>query len=218
MKPLNHNHIVLMLVLIGLLFFRPFSGGHLANWIFLAATILSAWVVSFDRPRTRRVLLIIALSFATVLLVVPFFPIKEYGLPNGLPTVLAACAILISLLYCCFVLCRALLLADEVSGNEIAGSLSLYLLLGFVWSYAYVLLELFRPDSFDLGLVGRPVGSRLVYFSFVTLTTLGYGDITPLTPFARMLTILEAISGQLYVAVVVSYLLSIHIDQRLKAK
>jgi hypothetical protein len=57
----------------------------------------------------------------------------------------------------------------------------------------------------------------MVYFSFVTLTTLGFGDITPLSRVAHMLTVTEAIIGNLYVAVVVTYLLSVHFDQRIKS-
>jgi hypothetical protein len=68
-----------------------------------------------------------------------------------------------------------------------------------------------------LSAANQGVGVQMVYFSFVTLTTLGFGDITPLGQIAHMLTVTEAIVGNLYVAVVVTYLLSVHFDQRMKS-
>jgi voltage-gated potassium channel len=59
--------------------------------------------------------------------------------------------------------------------------------------------------------------SHFSYYSFVTLTTLGYGDITPLTPVARSLSLLEAITGQLYIAILIARLVGIHIAQSMKS-
>jgi hypothetical protein len=77
------------------------------------------------------------------------------------------------------------------------------------------MMEAFRPGSFDISpnLVtdcepGRPLPQVLTYFSFVTLTTVGYGDISPVTPATRTLAWIEAVTGQFYLAVIVAGLVS----------
>ncbi len=85
--------------------------------------------------------------------------------------------------------------AKIVNRNVIHGAIVVYLLIGFIWSFIYSLIECLHPGSFThmgehLIFWHRP----FVYFSFVTLTTLGFGDITPATPLTQSLVILEAIS------------------------
>ena len=99
----------------------------------------------------------------------------------------------------------------RVNKDTLYGGLAVYLMLGLAWASVFATVELIWPDSFQF--VADPQsrgGLRLVYFSFVTLTTLGYGDITPLTDSARSLVILETITGQLYLAVMVARLVSLY--------
>jgi voltage-gated potassium channel len=109
--------------------------------------------------------------------------------------------------------------AKEVNQGVIHGAIVVYLLIGFTWSLIYALIECLHPGSFSH--ISDPVlsGHRpFVYFSFVTLTTLGLGDIGPTTPLARSLVILEAIIGQLYLIINVSWLVGLYVahtrDQR----
>ena len=75
-------------------------------------------------------------------------------------------------------------------------------------------MEGFQPGSFSgLGQQGHALSWRFLYFSFVTLTTLGYGDITPVHPLARSMATIEALTGQLYIAVLVARLIGLHIIQ-----
>jgi hypothetical protein len=109
----------------------------------------------------------------------------------------------------------------EVTSETIAGSICVYLLLGVIWANVYALLETIEPHSFSgneaqVESVEGPLSpqtrsTRFSYYSFVTLTTLGYGEITPLTRPARNLAALEAIVGQLYLAVLVARLVGLHI-------
>lgn len=106
--------------------------------------------------------------------------------------------------------------ARSVSLNEIVGAICIYLLMGFIWTLIYLFLNAAVPDSF-LGISLASDGTELVglaYYSFVTLTSLGYGDITPVTPLARTLAYLEAIIGQFYIAVLVATLVGIHVSHR----
>src|SRR5262245_13569376 len=84
------------------------------------------------------------------------------------------------------------------------GAIVVYLLLGLIWGSAYQLLEILQPGSFQVpsGQGGHPL-EVLGYYSFVTLTTVGYGDVTPIHPVARALAIGEALIGQLYPAILI---------------
>jgi len=98
-----------------------------------------------------------------------------------------------------------------VNRNVIHGAIVVYLLIGFLWSFIYALMESLHPGSFS-HMGERIFGHRpFVYFSFVTLTTLGFGDITPQTPLAQSFTILEAIIGQMYLIIQVSWLVGLYV-------
>ena len=80
------------------------------------------------------------------------------------------------------------------------------------WALTYIVIDILDPTAFEqLAVSAWAGGTDYVYFSFVTLTTLGYGDITPLTPVAQTLAWLEAVVGQLYLAILVARLVGLHI-------
>ena len=104
----------------------------------------------------------------------------------------------------------------EMSANRLLGAICVFLLLGIIWAFGYALLELAAPNSFKGFDPAHAPGadSTWLYFSFVTLTTLGYGDITPVTAVARTLSYLQAVAGQFYIAVLVAGLVSGYISSR----
>jgi hypothetical protein len=109
---------------------------------------------------------------------------------------------------------------SDVTIDTIAGAACAYTLLALVWGNLYVLLEFLRPGSFSvpaawlLGGAAHDPSAALMYFSFVTLTTVGYGDITPLWPGAGGLAAAEAVIGQLYLAITIARLVGLHTSQR----
>jgi hypothetical protein len=105
----------------------------------------------------------------------------------------------------------AVLRASDVSREVIAAAVVVYMFLGMFWAGLYSTLELLFPGSFTVpaGSTG-PVSQPFVYFSFTTLTTLGYGDITPVSGAARAFATLEALLGQIYLAVLIARLVGIH--------
>jgi hypothetical protein len=118
--------------------------------------------------------------------------------------------------------------ARRVTADTISAALCSYLLIGMVWAVLYTVLELFHPGSFSLpppqqvsageDLPPKFQFSRFVYFSFVTLTSTGFGDITPLTDPARSFAMLEAIIGQFYIAVLISRLVGLYIVHSLEER
>ncbi len=106
----------------------------------------------------------------------------------------------------------------RVTSKILFGALSVYLLIGLTFALVFTTLEARHPGSlslpagaFEAGLVDPRPFSTISYFSFVTMTTLGYGDIGPLTPATRSLVTLEALLGQLFLAVLMARLVALHI-------
>ncbi len=103
---------------------------------------------------------------------------------------------------------------EKVTLDKLFGAAAVYLLMGLTWSIAYAVIEFIHPGNFSISLTNTSAGTSpwldYIYYSFTTLTTLGYGDITPVTHQARSLAILEAVSGVLYVAFLVARLVSMY--------
>jgi len=109
---------------------------------------------------------------------------------------------------------RQVATGNDINMNRIVGAICVYLMLGVMWSVGYSVLEFSQPGSFG-GLtqqIAPAWNPDWIYFSFVTITTLGYGDILPLTQSARSLAFAEAIVGQFYIAVLVAGLVSAYIS------
>jgi hypothetical protein len=124
------------------------------------------------------------------------------------------------LLLVTIVVLRAVLVAVKVTSEVVNGALCVYLLFGFVFAATYVVLETIHPGSFAMSMRphdGPGLHRAFLYFSYVTQTTMGYGDITPVTPLARSLATVQAIAGQLYLAVLVARLVALQIVDQERA-
>jgi hypothetical protein len=108
---------------------------------------------------------------------------------------------------------------EQVTFDTIAGSACAYMLIGLAWAPIYLMVEKLRPGSFDIPPSWRvgPDGDlapAMVYFSYATLTTVGYGDIHASDPVAGGLVVVEAVLGTLYLAITVARLVGLHIANR----
>ncbi|MCS5637506.1 MAG: ion channel [Myxococcota bacterium] len=117
------------------------------------------------------------------------------------------------------ILRRILVHTNEVSSDTINGAICVYLLMGLGWAHGYALLEALDPGSFELeGPAALAPGvhafEHFIGFSFITLTTVGYGNMIPLTARAEAVAVAEAISGQLYLAVLLARLVAMEIVSR----
>lgn len=115
-----------------------------------------------------------------------------------------------------WVVARAVFAPGRITYHRVIGAVLLYLSIGFIFVALFTLVGALTPGSFTgLTITDRPtLPSDLVYFSFSTLTTVGFGDITPVHPFARSLSNVEAVIGQLYPATLVARLVSLEIGSR----
>jgi voltage-gated potassium channel len=142
--------------------------------------------------------------------------------PDQFPLQYAAAASLVFILYVVANLLRYILRAPRVNAEVLQAGVATYLLLGLMWAFAYILVNRLSPNSFSFT-VGAPssqlmVGFNGVYFSFITLTTVGYGDIVPVSPPARMLAMVEAMTGTIYVAVLISRLVALYSSENINVE
>jgi len=135
--------------------------------------------------------------------------------PGSVP--LQTASNVVSLLYfilLTLVVMRHVFQEGPVTSARVQGAVAAYILVGVTWSIIYRLIDVQLPDAFNLtkAAAGQAINVReheLTYFSFVTLTTLGYGDITPAHPIARIFVIIEALIGQLFPATLLARLVSL---------
>jgi hypothetical protein len=180
--------------------------------------LLIAAVYSISDRRWHRILAIALVLPAVAAQVVP----SLLGEHATLMVRLGMSAVFLA--YVAILIFAFLLKQERVSADMILGAINVYLVLALAFMFLHTFVEIVRPGSYlyqgeslSAALKGHPeidALAFLLYFSLVTLTTLGYGDIAPAVPAARMLCSLEAVIGQLFVAVFIARLVSLHIGRR----
>jgi hypothetical protein len=133
-----------------------------------------------------------------------------------------ACFSLLSMLALTVVVLAQVNQEGPVTGHRVRGAVAGYLLLGLSGAFAYALIEHLVPGSFQIPAAdlrsGQAQSDAFLYFSIVTLTTLGYGDITAVHPVARSVVMIEALLGQLYPAILIARLVTLQMEARKKAE
>jgi hypothetical protein len=204
----------LLVLLLGLLVLSPlfeeFSQLRVLEGLFFTAIfIYSAY--SFSRSKALVAAAVSLAVPATVLFwLQPFINAQWVEISGGLCGTAFMTIIIAAILHHIF-------LQQDVSADLIAGAIVAYLLMALMWALLYGVLEAAHPGSFNLPagtLQDQPTLFR--YFSLVTITTVGYGDITPATPAARAFANLEAVVGQLYLVILVSWLVGMYVSARSK--
>jgi hypothetical protein len=189
--------------------FRPFLTDHVGvaylMEIFLFLIFLSA-VYAVSQKRSTLIIAFFLLLLAEVLQLVSH--IQDIPSLDTLSNILGG----LLLAYTATIILLYLFSEDKITGDMIMGAICAYFLMGLVWAFVYSTLEFLQPGSFQMpqGTVNQ---ATFTYYSYVTLTTLGYGEITPISTPARSFAILEAMMGQLYLAVLIARLVGIHIAQ-----
>lgn len=199
-------HILLgfLLLLLALQPMANVAGGLLVRLALAAILVASIAVVS-----SRRGFFIIGLLLGVPALGFLFAP-------GRIPIVLGGLLAIATLVFICYVLLNRIFSHPAVTAATISTSLVVYLMLGVIWAQAYRLVEHLSPGSFTGISTGNLAEEQreLFYFSYVTLTTLGFGDISPVGAEARSLVITEAIVGQIYLVVLVAGVVGMLLAQR----
>lgn len=116
--------------------------------------------------------------------------------------------------YLMLLIYRQLYNAKTINSQEIYGAISVYVLLGFFFAQIYEILMVIEPSAISFNPKnfggGTLMSGDVIYFSFVTLATVGYGDITPATPSARAACVIESVIGIMYIATFIARFVSIH--------
>jgi len=175
---------------------------------FSATLIIGIWSLIDSRKWFIAGLVLVTVEFtSTIISVFRPSPLIE---TIGLLAALAFC--MLSLV----IALRYVLFDQRMDLNRLIGGICAYLLLGVTIGILNMLIYRFIPHSFSgLPVTGNPSdGIDLLYYSFVTMTTLGYGDITPEGSIARVLAYLAAIAGQFYIAILVGTLVGMYLSQR----
>src|SRR6266550_5800171 len=191
--------VELLIALALLFFFFPFveeiKGGDIIVSLLLSLVLLSAVFA----VASRRSTLIIALLLAIPAIVGRWI---NHFRPELVPPTIFLVAGLVLVAFVVVNLLRFVLRAHSVNVEVLCASISAYLMLGLIWTIAYWLVEQLTPGAFSFNTnAGKQSmnGFNAFYFSFITLSTVGYGDITPVSKVARMLSAMEAMTGLLYV-------------------
>jgi len=113
---------------------------------------------------------------------------------------------------------KQVLFTGAVDANRIVGAICIYLLMGLIWALMYLFIAQAIPGAFNGvdQLVWYDNFADVAYYSYVTLTTLGYGDISPVAPIARFLVYMEAVVGVFYMAILVASLIGVGINESRK--
>ena len=135
----------------------------------------------------------------------------EWFVPGSMLVPVRQLATLLAVVLLGAIVSKGVFASGRVSLNRIMGAIVLYLLLGIGFAVAYDTIVVYVPHAFAGAFEGTPGFERWAYFSFVTLTTVGYGDITPVATVARSVATFEAFVGQLYPAVILARLVSLQI-------
>ena len=201
----------LLIALALLFFFFPFveevKGGDIINSILLSLVLLCAVVAVADHK---------AIFFIALVLAVPAIAGRwiSHFRPDLVPPPVFLTAGLVLIGFVVAALLRFVFRAPSVNSEVLCASISAYVMLGIIWTIAYWLVDQLTPGgAFAFNTPGEKQsirGFNAFYFSFVTLSTVGYGDITPVSKVARMLAAMEAMTGLLYVAVLIARLVAIY--------
>ena len=203
--------VQLLIALVVLLTCAPFveelEGGQLILSVLFSLVLIAAVFAVADRKRILAIALVLAVPAITAKWINHFRPDLVH------PSVFLVCALAL-LAFVIGYLLHFVLRAPLVTVEVLCASIAAYLMLGLMWTVAYWLVDQLTPGGaffFNNNQDSQSIdGFTGFYFSFITLSTVGYGDITPVSRAARWLAAMEAMTGLLYVAVLIARLVSLY--------
>lgn len=210
---------ILLATILLLLVAQPIFSGHAFAQNFASASIALVLLSALYAFRTTKIYFTIAL-----ILMVPSIGSRLALQFTSNPTLemVGAISSCLFLTVTVFALVSRLFTVKSVTLDTISAAICAYLLMGVAWAYAFALVELRHPGSFSTALLHSTAGNiapllaslhTFIYYSFVCLTTTGFGDVLPVSEGARSLSVMEAVFGQLYMAILIARLVGLEIAQ-----
>jgi voltage-gated potassium channel len=217
----ERKSLFILVVLLAIFFISPFLHASPIAGVVLKALLSVLLISAVYACAQKRHVLIIAAGIAVPALCAHWI---SYFSARPEPAVIGHVLTALFLVYIICIILKEMVHAKRVTAAVIYGAISTYFLIGMFWASVYSTMELVEPESF----AGRPLEvdesdavecnatplPGFMYYSLVALTTLGYGDITPVTPPAQVASALEAVVGQLYLAILIAGLVGLHVSQR----
>jgi Ion channel len=199
--------LAILLFVVGPMQAAGLSAAHDFGIAFALVLVVAVFVVSGSMIALAAVLLAVGFVLAAT--------IKRHIHPSDVDILLDASAWLIAGVTLIVVVARAVFAPGQISFHRVIGAILLYLSVGLVFAALYCFVADLESDAFTgIGPLhdNLAVAGNLIYFSFATLTSVGYGDISPLHPYARGLSNVEAIIGQLYPATLLARLVTLQLE------
>jgi voltage-gated potassium channel len=211
---IRHRFIFLLVAIFLLLIVTPFLEGFV-RLRFLFSAFLSAVLVSAVYALSQKIKNIVIAALLAIPMLISIW--TQYFVQSEAIFLIGRICGAFFIAFTIFHILRYIFQEQEVTKDTIAGAAAVYMLFALMWSFLYGVLELLQPESFAIS-VAQTLGERntFIYYSFVTITTLGYGDIIPVTYIATSLAVLEAVVGQLYLVVLVAWLVGMYVSKKSK--
>ena len=210
----QRRFLILLVLILFMIVGTPFLDDFFPSKVFMDVLLTAIFIAIIFAIRSKPSHLIIA-SFLALPLVISTWSyyFVEFTHISLLTRVFGALFFAYTVINILQIIARS----EVVTKETIFAAIVAYLLIAIMWAFIYIVLDTLVPGSFSFPEKGTRVETmRFEYFSFVTITTLGYGDVTPLTNKASALVLLEALVGQVYLVVLVAWLVGMHVSRKAK--
>jgi hypothetical protein len=211
----KRRFFILFVSLLALILVTPlvqgFVGIHILWNIFLTGILLSGVHAVSEKKRNVYLSSLLALPMLVSVW-------SEYFVKNNYVVIVGTLCGVVFFAYMIVNILHFIYEQDEVTIDLIVGAAVVYLLMAIMWTFIYKVVETVHPGSFAISATDIQERLRFTYFSLVTITTLGYGDIIPTTGLASSLATLEALVGQLYLVTTVAWLVGVRVSQSRERK
>lgn len=212
----DYSLIILLFSLLGVLLIYPFFGKLDYSNVILNLFLSVIMIAAVRATTGKRSLVVIGMLLALLTLFTSWGELLD---DTQTWVTMSLIFNIVFLGYVIVIHLHAIMTAKTVTKNLLFGAICVYILIGLMMSFVYILIDIYYPYSFSshLAAFGEPNFSipqhflTYVYFSFVTLTTLGYGDTTPVSLPAQAFAYMEAIAGQFYLTILVARLIAVYV-------
>ena len=208
----KERFLFLIVFMVALIVLGPFIQGFIGLRLFMEVFFSIIFIATIYAVSQKRLHIIIA----AILLIPALLAVWTPDIPrhNILLTIGYLCGLIV-LAFAIISILKYLFAEETVTRQTISAAVAVYLLIALMWTFIYRLIENLYPGSFAVAHDNLYTAENIyLYFSLVTITTLGYGDITPIGSQAIALSVLEAITGQIYLVVVVAWFVGLYVSRK----